>query len=76
MITDFIQQEYPERSESPQDSPDAWRAYHTRPLEDFFEEWKDKYRVLEWTAVPGNVEDGIVFGSNANADVRITTETD
>ena len=47
-ITDFIQQERPERDEPGQDSPDHWRAYHTRPILEFLEEWKDKNRSLEW----------------------------
>ncbi|KAK8043402.1 hypothetical protein PG993_005832 [Apiospora rasikravindrae] len=67
-VTDFIQQERPERSEPAQDSPDAWRAYHTRPVEEFFEEWKEKYRTLEWAAVVENVDDGVVFRQDASTD--------
>ncbi|TVY52894.1 hypothetical protein LCER1_G005244 [Lachnellula cervina] len=50
-ITDWIQQEHPERAEPSQDSPDAWRAYRTLPITEFFEEWKVKFRSLEWMRV-------------------------
>ncbi|ETS75723.1 hypothetical protein PFICI_12667 [Pestalotiopsis fici W106-1] len=67
-ITDFIQQERPERSEPAQDSPDAWRAYHTRPAEEFFEEWKDKYRTLEWAPLIENADDGVVISYDAGSE--------
>lgn len=45
-ITDYIQQEPPERDEPGENSPDFWRAYHTLPIAEFFEEWKEKCRSL------------------------------
>lgn len=68
-ITDFIQQERPERPEPAQDSPDAWRAYHTRPAEVFFEEWKEKYRMLEWAPLIENADDGVMFCYDAHSEV-------
>ncbi|KAI0176930.1 hypothetical protein BJ166DRAFT_10815 [Pestalotiopsis sp. NC0098] len=67
-ITDFIQQERPERPEPGQDSPDAWRAYHTRPAEEFFEEWKEKYRILEWAPLIENADDGVMFCYDAHSE--------
>ncbi|MCJ1262695.1 hypothetical protein MMC22_002565 [Lobaria immixta] len=60
-VTDFIQQERPERAVPDRESPDFWRAYRTLPVKDFFEEWKDNFRNLEWVAVPDNVDDGVLF---------------
>ena len=68
-ITDFIQQETPERDEPGQDSPDHWRAYHTRPVEEFLEEWKEKYRSLEWVVVPEDVFDGVMIRWDQKTDV-------
>lgn len=67
-ITDFIQQERPERKEPSQDSPDHWRAYRTLPVAEFFEEWKEKYRSLEWVAIPGNEDDGVLLQWNKETD--------
>lgn len=68
-ITDFIQQERPERDEPGEDSPDFWRAYHTLPVAEFFEEWKDKFRSLEWVVVPGDVDDGVMIRHDRQTDV-------
>lgn len=51
------------------ESPDFWRAYRTLPVKDFFEEWKDNFRNLEWVAVPGNVDDGVLFRYDRMTDV-------
>ncbi|KAK8040828.1 hypothetical protein PG994_013835 [Apiospora phragmitis] len=56
------------RSEPARDNPDAWRAYHTRPVADFFEEWKEKYRTLDWAAVVESVDDGIMFRHDVSTD--------
>lgn len=37
-VTDFIQQERPERNEPTGNSPDYWRAYMTLPIEEFFKQ--------------------------------------
>ena len=71
-ITDFIQQERPEHDEPGEDSPDFWRAYHTLPIPDFLEEWKDKYRSLEWMVVPENVHDAVMIRNDKAADVSST----
>lgn len=68
-ITDYIQQERPERSEPPQDHPDHWRAYKTLPIAEFFENWKEKYRTLEWVVMPEDVDDGVMIGHNKHTDV-------
>jgi hypothetical protein len=68
-ITDFIQQERPERDEPRQDSPDFWRAYHTRPVVEFLEEWKEKYRSLEWVVVPEDVDDAVMIRWDKETDV-------
>ena len=60
-ITDFIQQERPERDEPGLDDPDYWRAYHTKPVVEFLEEWKEKYRTLEWMIVPEDDMDGAML---------------
>ncbi|KAL9580260.1 MAG: hypothetical protein Q9212_004601 [Teloschistes hypoglaucus] len=58
-ITDYIQQEAPERDEPGEDSPDFWRAYHTGPIVQFLEEWKEKYRSLEWVVLPDEYFDAV-----------------
>ena len=68
-ITDFIQQERPERDEPGPDSPDFWRAYHTRPVVEFLEEWKEKYRSLEWVVVPDDVDDAVMIRRDKRTDV-------
>ena len=68
-ITDFIQQERPERDEPGRDSPDFWRAYHTRPVVEFLEEWKEKYRSLEWVVVPDDVDDAVMIRWDKKTDV-------
>ena len=74
-ITDFIQQERPEHDEPGRDSPDFWRAYHTLPIADFLEEWKDKYRSLEWVVVPKNEFDAVMIRHDAATDVSPMTIT-
>lgn len=68
-ITDFVQQERPEREEPGPDSPDFWRAYHTRPVMEFLEEWKENYRSLEWVVVPDDVDDGVMIREDEETDV-------
>lgn len=68
-VTDFIQQERPERPEPDRESTDFWRAYRTLPVEAFFEEWKDNFRNLEWVMVPGNVDDGVLCRHDRMTDV-------
>ncbi|KAI4254998.1 MAG: hypothetical protein LQ352_002782 [Teloschistes flavicans] len=68
-MTDYIQQERPERDEPGEDSPDFWRAYHTLPITEFFEEWKEKYRRLEWVVVPQNVDDGVMIRHDSSTNV-------
>lgn len=68
-ITDFIQQERPERDMPGPDSPDFWRAYHTRPVMEFLEEWKEKYRSLEWVVVPDDVYDAVMIRRDEKTDV-------
>ena len=60
-ITDFMQQERPERDQPGEDSPDFWRAYHTRPIAEFLEEWKEKYRSLAWVVVPDDPFDAVII---------------
>ncbi|KAJ9156782.1 hypothetical protein NKR19_g4209 [Coniochaeta hoffmannii] len=67
-ITDYIQFEKPERQTPGVDSPDHWRAYRTLPLAEFFEEWKDKYRRLEWVVVPEDEDDGVRYRFDAETD--------
>ncbi|KUI67450.1 hypothetical protein VM1G_02902 [Cytospora mali] len=69
-MTDFVMMGTPERrgegdAEVQADSPGYWRAFRTRPVADFFDEWVDKYRSLEWVVVPGSVEDGVLFYRDA-----------
>lgn len=75
-ITDFVMMGTPERDEdaasqisvraqAQPDSPGYWRAFRTRPVAQFFEEWVEKYRSLEWLVVPGSVEDGVLFYRDA-----------
>jgi hypothetical protein len=61
--------EPPERPEPGLDSPDFWHAYHTLPINEFFEEWKTKFLSLEWVAIPGNVDDGVLLYEDAKIDV-------
>ncbi|KAI4601581.1 hypothetical protein KJ359_011711 [Pestalotiopsis sp. 9143b] len=42
--------------------------YHTKPAEEFFEEWKNKYRTLEWAPLIANADDGIVFCYDAHSE--------
>lgn len=72
-ITDFVQQERPERDEPQPDSPDFWRAYHTRPVVEFLEEWKDKYKSLEWVVVPDDVYDAVMIRRDEKTDVSCAT---
>ena len=68
-ITDYIQQDRPERDEPGPDSPDFWRAYHTRPVVEFLEEWKGKYRSLEWVVVPDSFHDAVMIRWDKKTDV-------
>ena len=68
-ITDYIQQERPERDEPGPDSPGFWRAYHTRPIVEFLEEWKAKYRSLEWVVVPDSFFDSVMIRWDEKTDV-------
>ena len=68
-MTEFIQQERPERDEPGPDSPDFWRAYHTRPVGEFLAEWKGKYRSLEWVVVPDDVHDAVMIRRDEKTDV-------
>ena len=68
-ITDFMQQERPERDEPGQDSLDFWRTYHTRPVVEFLEEWKEKYQSLEWVVVPDDVDDAVRIRRDEETDV-------
>ena len=70
-ITDYIPQERPERDEPGQDSPDFWRAYHTRPVVEFLEEWKENYRSLAWVIVPEDPDDGAMLKRNKKTDVSV-----
>ena len=71
-ITDFMQQELPERDEPGQDSPDFWKAYHTKPIAEFLEEWKENYRQLKWVVVPQDIDDAVRIQWNKNTDVSYT----
>jgi hypothetical protein len=68
-VTDFIQQERPERSEPGIDSPDYWRAYQTLPVEYFFKQWEGKFRSLEWVVNPYNIDDGMMLRYDEETDV-------
>ena len=59
--------ERPEREDPPKDSPDYWRAYKTLPVADFFKDWKEKFRSLEWVALPHNVDDGMLLEQNSSS---------
>ena len=68
-ITDYIQQARPEKDEPGQDSQYHWKAYHTKPIVEFLEEWKDNYRTLKWVVVPQNVDDAVKIQQNKETDV-------
>lgn len=68
-ITDFIQQDQPECDEPPVDQPESWRAYRTLPITEFFESWREQYRSLEWVAIPGNCDDGVLLRHDKLTDV-------
>jgi len=68
-VTDFIQQERPERSEPTKDSPDYWRAYKTLPVEDFFKQWEENFRSLEWVVNPHDADDGVMMRHDQETDV-------
>lgn len=75
-MTDFVIMGTPERrgeggAEVQADSPGYWRAFRTRPVADFFEEWVNKYRSLEWAVVPGSVEDGVLFYRDTATEVCV-----
>lgn len=68
-VTDFLQQELPERRDVDPDSPDYWRAYRTLPIAAFFEEWKDNFRRLEWVAMPNDDNVGVIYRYDRETDV-------
>jgi hypothetical protein len=70
-VTDFIQQERPERSEPTKDSPDYWRAYKTLPVEEFFKQWEENFRSLEWVVNPHDVDDGMMLRHDRETDVGL-----
>ncbi|KAL8836528.1 MAG: hypothetical protein Q9170_002883 [Blastenia crenularia] len=70
-ITDYRQQERPERDEPGEDSPDFWRAYHTRPIAEFLEEWKEKYMSLEWVVIPDDPFDAVMIKWDKETDVKL-----
>jgi hypothetical protein len=70
-VTDFIQQERPERSEPTRDSPNYWRAYRTLPVEEFFKQWEENFRSLEWVVNPHDVDDGMMLRHDQETDVGL-----
>ena len=70
-VTDFIQQERPERNEPTRGSPDYWRAYRTLPVEDFFRQWEDNFRSLEWVVNPHDPDDAMMLRHDQETDVGL-----
>ena len=70
-ITDYIMMERPERDTPPQDAPDHWRAYKTLPIAEFFEDWKEQFRSLNWVALAHRGEDGVLLNHNASTEVSL-----
>ncbi|KAM7192193.1 hypothetical protein V8F33_008467 [Rhypophila sp. PSN 637] len=67
-VTDYIQFEKPERDTPGPDDEGHWKAYHTLPVQEFFDEWKDKYRSLEWVILPDDVDDGVRYRFDGETD--------
>lgn len=57
----------PVRKEPPHGHPDFWRAFKTLPIQEFFEDWKDKYKNLEWVVIPYE-DDGNIAGRHLKED--------
>lgn len=70
-VTDFIQQERPERNEPTRGSPDYWRAYRTLPVEGFFRQWEDNFRSLEWVVNPHDPDDAMMLRHDQETDVGL-----
>ena len=73
-ITDFVQQGRPEvqvqeEESSPAEDEEYWRRYRTRPVVVFLEDWKEKYRNLEWVALPDEYFDGVRERMDQETDV-------
>lgn len=69
-VTDYIQFEKPERGTPGPGDPDHWRAYRTLPVGQFFEEWKEKFRGLQWVVVPDDDDDSVRYRFDGETDVR------
>ncbi|KAG9965700.1 hypothetical protein KCU61_g1553, partial [Aureobasidium melanogenum] len=68
-ITDYIMMERPERSHSPFDDPDHWRAYKTLPITEFFSEWEEMFRSLQWVALSHRSDDGVLLNHDRSTEV-------
>ena len=49
-------------------SPRYWRAFPTLPIVEFFENWKEKFRSVEWIPTPDNV---CVPGATREEDLKV-----
>ncbi|KAH0160412.1 hypothetical protein KCU67_g6737, partial [Aureobasidium melanogenum] len=55
----------------PETTPEIWRYSETLPVADLLALWEQKFRSLEWTANPFNVEGGIMLRhDHATDEVR------
>ncbi|KAM7220380.1 hypothetical protein V8F06_004159 [Rhypophila decipiens] len=67
-VTDYIQFERPERDSPGPDEEDHWRAYRTLPVQEFLDEWKERFRSLEWVILPDDGDDGVRYRFDGETD--------
>ncbi|KAM7199942.1 hypothetical protein V8F33_004116 [Rhypophila sp. PSN 637] len=67
-VTNYIQFERPERDSPGPDEQDHWRAYRTLPVQEFFDEWREKFRSLEWVILPDDGDDGVRYRFDGETD--------
>ncbi|KAG9531060.1 hypothetical protein KCU93_g2321, partial [Aureobasidium melanogenum] len=59
----------------PETTPEVWRYSETLPVADLLALWEQKFRSLEWTANPFNVEGGIMLRHDRATDKIKKKET-
>lgn len=55
----------------PESIPEIWRYSETLPVAELLASWEQKFRSLEWTADPFNVEGGMMLRYDRATDVSL-----
>jgi hypothetical protein len=68
-ITDYLPAEPVKQGAPDPESPDFWRSFETLPPAEIFAVWEHRFRSLEWTVNPFDVDDGMMVRWDRGTDV-------